>query len=166
MTDHTGAASGSPPTADEALAPPVPRWVGPVFFALALLTLPWIVYLGVSLPERALAERYNVAWVGFDIMLVIALARTAALAWLGRDHVQVPATITATLLIVDAWFDVVTAHGARALLLALLSAVAVELPLAAVCLWLVRHAEHVRRTRLHFFRARAAALRRHPVSRA
>ena len=153
------------PTADEALAPPVPRWVAPVFFGLAVLTLPWIVYLGLSLPERALAERYNVAWIGFDVMLVIALARTALLAWQGRDHVQVPATITATLLVVDAWFDVITAHGTEALLMALLSAVAVELPLAVVCLWLVRHAEHVRRTRLRFFRARAASLRRHPVTR-
>jgi len=46
-------------------------------------------------------------------------------------HVVLPAAGTAALLLADAWFDVVTARGG-ALVVAIVSAVGVELPLAAL----------------------------------
>jgi hypothetical protein len=48
------------------------------------------------------------------------------------------AIATATLLAADAWFDVVTSRGAAAFALATTEALAIELPLAVLCIWPVR----------------------------
>ena len=139
----------------EPTSPPVPRWLGPVFIALALVTLAWIVVLWATLPRRDVSEHYRLAWVGFDVFLAFALARTGWLAWHGHDHVEIPAAVTATLLFVDAWFDVVTASGRTNVAEAIGSAVLVELPLAVFCLWIARQAERTRRVRLAEARASA-----------
>ena len=88
-----------------------PRWVAPLFAAGALVLVPWVIYLGFELPERSTDQHYNLAWVGFDILLLFAMARTAIFAWQGRRQVQLPAVATCTLLLVDAWFDVLTSNG-------------------------------------------------------
>ena len=133
----------------------MPRWVGPAFIVLAALTVPWIVLLAVTLPKHQYTGHYRLAWVGFDVLLVIMLARTGWVAWRGRDHVQLPAVMTGTLLVVDAWFDVMTSHGRDQMLSALASAAFIELPLAALCFWIARHAERVRRDRLRWALRRA-----------
>ena len=113
-----------------------PRPGLPVFFAAAALALaPWIAWLASSLPCRYFSQHWNVAWAGFDTALAVTLALTgvAALrraAWLDRAAIS-----AATLLVADAWFDVVTSHGATALALATAEAVAVELPVALLCIW-------------------------------
>jgi hypothetical protein len=56
------------------------------------------------------------------------------------------ATATATLLLVDAWFDVLTASTRTEFVLAIAEAAFVELPLAVLCLLLAHNAE--RRLRL------------------
>jgi hypothetical protein len=119
-----------------------PRWVAPFFTAAAVCTLPWVIYLGFELPERSTSQHYNLAWVGFDVFLVIAMARTALFAWQGRRQVQLPAVATATLLIVDAWFDILTSSGG-ALLQALLFAFLLELPLAATAMYIARNVDRV-----------------------
>lgn len=134
---------------------PVPRWVGPLFLVLAVLTVPWVAELAVTLPKHQYTGHYRLAWVGFDLLLVGALARTGWVAWRGRDYVQIPAVITGTLLVVDAWFDVMTSHGRPQMLTAFASALFIELPLAAVCFWIARHAERVRRDRLRWALRRA-----------
>jgi hypothetical protein len=121
-----------------------------VFICLAVVTLPWIVYLWLALPTRDLSSHYRLAWVGFDVMLALALARTGWTAWRGLDHVELPAVASATLLIVDAWFDVTTASSRTGTGVALLTALLVELPLAALCVWIAVNAERVRRERLHW----------------
>lgn len=126
----------------------VPRWVGPVFGMLGLVTVPWVVHLAFTLPAREVAAHYRGAWVGFDVGLIVALLTTAYAGWRGRSHIQIPATVSATLLTVDAWFDVMTAPMGRDLAVAVVLAVVVELPLAVVCIWVAHHAELVRRHRL------------------
>jgi hypothetical protein len=64
-----------------------PRWVAPVFAAGALVLVPWVVYLGFKLPERSTDQHYNLSWVGFDLLLLFAMSRTALLAWKGRRQV-------------------------------------------------------------------------------
>ena len=57
-------------------------------------------------------------------------------------RVQISATVSATLLVVDAWFDVTTSGRHSSLLLAVLLAVFAELPAAAFSLYV---AQRVRR---------------------
>lgn len=123
------------------IAAPAPRWSGPLYLILALLLVPWIVYLGLVLPERTTSAHWDVAWVGFDAMEFLALAATGWLAYQRSTWVQVAATASAVLLFVDAWFDITTATGGWDLAQALILGIALELPLAALSLWVARHAE-------------------------
>jgi len=129
----------------EETAPLAPSWAAPLYLVLAVLLIPWIVYLGLALPERATSSHWDVAWVGFDAMEFAALALTGWFAYLRSTWIEVAATAAAVLLLVDAWFDVTTANGGWDLTQALILGVGIELPLAALSLWLARHAELVRR---------------------
>lgn len=122
---------------------PAPAWTAPLFGLLALLLIPWIVYLGFELPEQATSSHWDVAWVGFDAMEFLALAATAWAGYRRSTWVAPAATAAAVLLVVDAWFDVTTANGGWNLVQAVLLGGVIELPLAVVALWIARHAEQV-----------------------
>jgi hypothetical protein len=121
----------------------VPWWVGPAFAILALGTVPWVIFLAVTLPRHATFAHYRGVWVGFDTALVIVLALTGYLAWQGRPQVALSATAAATMLLVDAWFDVMTTPRGHGWLLSVVLAALIELPLAAICLWIGLHASVV-----------------------
>jgi hypothetical protein len=137
---------------------PAPRWVAPFFAAGAIAIIPWVIYLGFELPDRSTAQHYNLAWVGFDLFLIFTMARTALLAWKGKRQVQLPAVATATLLIVDAWFDILTSSSGWALMEALLSAFLLELPLAATAIYIARHVDRVVERAEHRLAEQAQAL--------
>ncbi len=109
-----------------------------LYVAAAVVLLPWIIYLAETLPRRSLDHHYRAAWVGFDLLLIFAISRTAYMAFRVDPRVQIPATATATLLIVDAWFDVLTSSGRGQVLEALVLAAFVELPAAFFSLYLAR----------------------------
>lgn len=120
---------------------PAPRWSAPVFLVMAVALVPWIAYLAITLPSRTVSDHYRVAWVGFDVVLVIFMAATAWLALKGKRQVELPAIVTATLLVVDAWFDVITSHTGWGRMEAILLAVCVELPTAALAVYISRRVE-------------------------
>jgi hypothetical protein len=109
-----------------------------LYTAAAVALLPWIVYLAATLPKRSLDHHYRAAWVGFDVFLVVVIVRTAYFAFRVDQRVQFAATATATLLFVDAWFDVTTSSGRGQILEALLLAILVEIPAAIFSLYLAR----------------------------
>jgi hypothetical protein len=121
---------------------PIVRWAGPAFILFSLVLLPWTIYLGFSLPDRQLSPHYNIAWVGFDVLELIALGSTGYFALRHSRYLAVTSAAAATLLVVDAWFDVMTSPRHQ-ILQAIVLAVLVELPLAAVCAWLSYHTEHL-----------------------
>jgi hypothetical protein len=51
--------------------------------------------------------------------------------------------MSAAMVVADAWFDTMTSRGTGTLVLALVEAFCVELPLAVVCLWIIRNIERV-----------------------
>jgi len=131
-------------------------WAGPAFLLFSVVLIPWTIYLGYSLPDRQESSHYNIAWVGFDVLLLVVLAATGFFA-IRRSHLlAVSATAGATLLVVDAWFDVMTALPGSQFLQSLASAVFIELPLAAVCGWLAYHTEHLEKERITLLPARGS----------
>lgn len=128
-------------------APVVPRWIGWLIIGVGLLMLPWIGGLVFILPTRHEAAHYGASWIGFDLALCGMLIRTGWLAQKGREHIELSAAMTGTLLLVDAWFDVVTADSHRELAIALFLAFCGELPLAAFCLWIAGRVEFRRQRR-------------------
>lgn len=120
-------------------APLPPERLRRIFLAAvttaSLVLMPWIGYLAVSLPDRHVTGQWKAAWVGFDIVLVGFLAGTAWCAWRLRQLLVPAAIVTATLLVCDAWFDVLLDWGSRDMWWSLATAALGELPLAALLLW-------------------------------
>jgi hypothetical protein len=132
------------------------RWVGPLFAVLAALMVPWIIYLASTLPEEQQAAHYDLAWAGFDVGLLTVLVWAAWAAVTRSRWLPVAASLNAGFLVVDAWFDVVTAPDRTERTMALASAILVELPLAAVSVWLAVNGQRIveRRITLHVLRRR------------
>jgi hypothetical protein len=125
----------------------VPRWVGWLVIAAGAAMLPWVAGLSFVLPTRHEAAHYGASWVGFDLGLCAMLLRTGWLAQKGREHIELSAAITGTLLLVDAWFDVVTADSRHEFTIALILALVAELPLAALFLYIAGRVEFRRQQR-------------------
>ena len=121
------------------------RWVVPLFAASALFLLPWIVVLARVLPATERAAHWDVAWAGFDAGMALVLLGVAVAAWRRSPWLEGAAAAAATLLVVDAWFDVLTSSTTTGLVAAVAEAVVVELPLAALCALIARDAERVLR---------------------
>lgn len=103
--------------------------------ATAIAELLWAIYLGWTLPRHYVANHWEVAWVGLDVAEIGMLLATAWAAWRQRAVVILFSIVLATLLIVDAWFDVTTARRGDLLTSALLALFA-EIPLATLLLWI------------------------------
>ena len=114
------------------------RFVSGFFLAVAVAMLPWMAFLGATLPPRYDAGHWNLLWVGFDVALVCVLGYAAWAAWFRRQILASTTLIAGTLLLCDAWFDVITSIGHRDLWLTVLTAVGGELPLAIIFFWLYR----------------------------
>ena len=123
-------------------------WAGPAFILFSVGLIPWTIFLGFELPGRQESPHYNIAWVGFDVILLVVLAATGFFALRRSPFLAVGATAAATLLVVDAWFDVMTSPPGGQLMESIASAVLIELPLAAVCGWLAYHTEHLEEERI------------------
>lgn len=133
--------SVDPPEPDRV---PLPRWVVPVLAVTAVALLPWTLWLTYSLPSRQVTPHYDLAWVGFDVALLTAFVVTAVCAVTSSRWLVPAAATTATMLMCDAWFDVVTSGAPGDRLEAVLQAGLGELPLAAICWYIVYDAERFR----------------------
>jgi hypothetical protein len=109
-----------------------PAWV---YLIVAAGLIVWTVFLALSLPKENLEHHYRLTWTGFDLILVLAIYLTAYWAFRLDTRVVYPATVVATLLVADAWFDITTSATATAATQALILALLVELPAAAFSLY-------------------------------
>ena len=120
---------------------PLRRWAVAVLGGVAVLLVPWILYLTFTLPARHVTVHYDLAWVGFDVGLAAAFAATSWAALTGSDYLVPFAAVNGTMLVCDAWFDVVTSLGSSDWVSAVLEALFAELPFAAVCALIVYDSE-------------------------
>jgi hypothetical protein len=113
----------------------VRRWcrVEHVLVVSGLALLPWLVVLAAGLPTTAVASNWRTVWIGLDAAEAVALITTGLLAVRGHRLHPLTATAAATLLVVDAWFDTVTAAPGADQVSAAAMALGAELPLAVVC---------------------------------
>lgn len=131
---------GSEPPSEVVEHPP-PRWAAPVFALLGVGLVPWTVVLALTLPRHHGTRHYDVAWTGFDVALAAALLATAVGAARRATWLQASASVAATLLVTDAWFDVLSATSRAELATSGALALFVELPLAVTCVFVARHSK-------------------------
>lgn len=115
---------------DSPIYPALPRWIAGAYGLLVIITVPWTVYIGISLPTKELSTHWDAAWVGLDIAIACMLVLNALFSYLESKWLVLSATATSTLLVTDAWFDVITAKSGRPYHEAIASAFFIELPLA------------------------------------
>ena len=116
------------------------KWDAVLVFTVAacIVLAAWIGVLAVTLPKFYRTGTWRGAWVGFDVALLIAFAATGWTAWRRRQLLIISLIVLATLLLCDAWFDVVLDVDTPGFLASLLSALVVELPLAVLAIAMAR----------------------------
>jgi hypothetical protein len=111
------------------------------FAAVGIGLLPWTIWLSASLGPRHSTNHWDLAWSGFDSGLAVMFLSTAVAAYRRSPWVGALAAATGTLLLTDAWFDVVLESHADERRNAILLAALVELPVAALCFWIAYRTE-------------------------
>ncbi len=99
--------------------------------AAALLLVPWVLYLAVSLPTVHKVRDWDLMWVGFDVVELALLALTFWLSYRRRLVALLVGFGTGVVLLCDAWFDIMTSAPGD-LWQALLAAALIEIPLAVL----------------------------------
>jgi hypothetical protein len=92
--------------------------------------IPWTVILGFTLPQDYTSRQWGVAWIGFDAALTAAFAFTAFAVWRRLQMAILGQLVTGTLLMCDAWFDVMLSWGSGEFVVSVVTAVVGEVPLA------------------------------------
>ena len=126
------------------------EWVAIGYGAAGIGLLPWAIWLSASLPPTHHSAHWDVAWSGFDVGLAACFCGTAiaahrrSIGWAGPL-----AAATGTMLVVDAWFDVILESHGNELSTALIEALVFELPAAVVCFWIAFRTERLVARALH-----------------
>ncbi len=94
-----------------------------------IVMIPWIGYLGLTLPQKYVAHNWPATWIGFDILLMSFMAATALFGYQRRFLLLLTGFTTGVLMICDAWFDLMTAKPEDAWLSEITSLL-IEVPMA------------------------------------
>lgn len=105
-----------------------------VIIACCVFLAAWTGLLAATLPRYYRAGDWRGAWVGFDLAELVTFAATGWALWRRRQILIICLVVLATLLCCDAWFDVVLDTRTAGFVLSLLSALLVELPIAALAI--------------------------------
>ncbi|WP_285247708.1 MULTISPECIES: hypothetical protein [unclassified Pseudarthrobacter] len=100
--------------------------------ASTLFYVAWILYLSQTMPSVTVAYNWNMAWLALDAFECLTALLTAVFLFRNSIGAILTAAAFSTSLCIDALFDVTTAQQGPPLLTAVLEAVLVELPFAAL----------------------------------
>jgi hypothetical protein len=115
----------------------LPRWAVAFFVGGAVVLIPWIVLM-FTVPQIVdVSRRWELVWGGFDCFLVLGFAVTAFRLLTHSPRGAVNAAMTGTMLLIDAWFDVLTTHRGGQVV-SVLMAVFAEIPCALICFYVSR----------------------------
>jgi hypothetical protein len=114
------------------------RLFSSVMVAAVVIMVPWTAFLAATLPSRFRAHNWDVAWVGFDTVLMLVLIGTAWAAWYRRQMLAMMSVVAGTMLLCDAWFDINTSWGTSGLAVTILTALIGNIPLSLFFFWLAR----------------------------
>jgi hypothetical protein len=125
------------------------EWVVLGYGAVGIGLLPWAVWLSTSLPAQHRSAHWDFAWSGFDVGLAVCFCGTAVAAYRRSPWVGAFAAATGTLLLTDAWFDVILESRGSEAGTAIFEAVVFEVPVAMLCYWIAFRTERFIARALH-----------------
>jgi hypothetical protein len=109
-----------------------------VMLVICVFLTAWIVLLMRTLPSQYTSRHWRGVWVGLDIAELAGFAATAWAAWHQRQVVVFCMVFTGTLLLADAWFDLMLDAGTPGFTTSIISALFAEIPLALVLFYAAR----------------------------
>ena len=77
----------------------------------AVAFLPLIVLAALGAPSSHAAHNLGLMWTGLDVFELLGMALTGWCLWRRLPNLAVAAALTGTLMLCDAWYDVVTTAG-------------------------------------------------------
>jgi len=101
-----------------------------IYIVFALILLPWTLYLAQSLPTQHLNIHWDISWVGLNVILLFSLLATGIFSYYQSLWTVITATMLGSLLLLDAWFDILSQRGGDDLQQAILLAILIEIPIA------------------------------------
>lgn len=113
-----------------------PNWVPFVYGTACVVLIPWTILLAHFLPPRYISHNWDIAWTGFDVFMAVLFALTAFFAVKKSKYISISSTMLGTILLIDAWFDILTAKPGIAASRSILEAIIVEIPLSLISFWL------------------------------
>jgi DNA-binding PadR family transcriptional regulator len=120
---------------------PANGWLGRGVLIAGRAMIPWVFILTCSLPPAIRAAHWPAAWAELDALEAAGLIATGVALIRRNSWLCLPAAVTSTLLVIDAWFDITTSAPGPAATIAIAMAVSPELPMAGLCAVLaIRHA--------------------------
>ena len=125
------------------------RFLGRFLPVVAVGLFAWISILTFTLPSSYRAQHWVATWVGFDVAMLVSIATTA---WAIRKKRQlaIPAAmVSATLLVIDAWFDLMTSRPGIDFKLAVAAAAFGEIPMALLLFNFIKRSIHRSLTNAH-----------------
>lgn len=118
------------PIDDKQLRRIFPSWYAILYGAGCGFLIPWTILLSLVLPPHYISQHWDIAWVGFDAFECLLFALTALLALLHSSWTAMVSTMLGTTLLIDAWFDIMTARPDKDAHIALIEGLFLEVPLA------------------------------------
>lgn len=109
-----------------------------IVIGASITLIPWIVFLAISLPKTYIVKQWTAVWTGFDIALLLTILACLWAALNRRQVLIIFAIMGATLLICDAWFDIMTASTNSDQWVSVASAAFGEIPFAILLLMVAR----------------------------
>ena len=88
----------------------VPRWLYRALEIWIVLEALWVTFLAIHLPPSYDAAHWDLAWVGLDVAQLVALGGVVVSGLRNRPSVVLFSMSSGVLMMVEAWFDVTTAH--------------------------------------------------------
>jgi hypothetical protein len=116
-----------------------PSWYTILYGAACGFLIPWTISIAIILPPHYVSNHWDAAWVGFDAFQCVLFALTAYLTFKHSIWTALTSAMLGTTLVVDAWFDIMTARTTRDIRSAIVEAVIVEVPLALISFYLSHH---------------------------
>jgi hypothetical protein len=110
-----------------------PQKLAFILIAIAVVMVPWLIILGATLDGQAQVRMWSVTWIGLDLAEITSLVATAHFLVKRSLFVMTTASFSATLFLLDAWFDIMLSPAGSDWYQALFLAIVFEVPMFLIC---------------------------------
>ena len=117
----------------------LPKIMGSLYGVGAVALAIWTIGLAYNLPTRHIVRHWDLAWVGFDVLIGSTMLLTGFFAVRRSGYIILSSSALGSLLLTDAWFDILMSRPGAESHRAIFYAVFIELPIAIFSFFIARY---------------------------